>query len=199
MFLLLGAIANVVVAWVGTLASSVFLELRLVDAARLWSEIAPSDWPTWDADETDARTERSWGQSVDVVWSTASGGPHVVVSYRQGFPVRGLRGLLLWDSSGPRAVNAIYFDWSQVDPSSGRYSVLGYSPLWPGFVVNTVFYAAILWLLTLGPFTLRRLIRHKRGLCIKCGYDLRGAEHEVCPECGVGLSQEGVSIRPGGS
>ena len=30
----------------------------------------------------------------------------------------------------------------------------------------------------------RRLIRRKRGLCIKCGYDLRGTEHEVCPECG---------------
>ncbi len=55
----------------------------------------------------------------------------------------------------------------------------------PGFAINTVFYAAILWLLTLGPFTARRMIRRKRGRCIKCGYDLRGAEHAVCPECGV--------------
>ncbi len=55
-----------------------------------------------------------------------------------------------------------------------------------GFVFNTIFYAAILWLLTLGPFTARRMIRVKRGHCINCGYDLRGAEHEVCPECGSG-------------
>jgi len=57
-------------------------------------------------------------------------------------------------------------------------------PVWPGFAINTVFYAAILWLLTLAPFTARRMIRHKRGHCVKCGYDLRGAEHDVCPECG---------------
>ena len=57
-------------------------------------------------------------------------------------------------------------------------------PLWPGFAVNTIFYAAILWLLTLGPFTARRMIRRKRGHCIKCGYDLRGDVSSGCPECG---------------
>ena len=57
-------------------------------------------------------------------------------------------------------------------------------PIWPGFAINTIFYAAILWMLWLSPFVVRRVIRRKRGHCIKCGYDLRGAEHEVCPECG---------------
>ena len=60
-------------------------------------------------------------------------------------------------------------------------------PLWPGFAINTVFYATILWLLTLAPFTARRMIRRKRGHCIKCGYDLSHAEHKVCPECGEEL------------
>ncbi len=27
--------------------------------------------------------------------------------------------------------------------------------------------------------------RRAPGLCIKCGYDLRGADHKVCPECGA--------------
>ena len=27
--------------------------------------------------------------------------------------------------------------------------------------------------------------RIARNLCTKCGYDLRGTEHEMCPECGV--------------
>ena len=58
-------------------------------------------------------------------------------------------------------------------------------PIWLGFAINTIFYAAILWLLTFGPFAVRRLVRHKRGRCIKSGYDLRHAKHEVCPECGV--------------
>ena len=58
-------------------------------------------------------------------------------------------------------------------------------PVWPGFAINTLFYAAILWLIIPGPFVLRRLIRRRRGLCPACGYDLRHAEHEACPECGV--------------
>ncbi len=58
--------------------------------------------------------------------------------------------------------------------------------LWLGFAINTLFYAAILWLLILGPFTLRRLIRRRRGLCPACGYDMKHAEHDQgCPECGA--------------
>ncbi|MCZ6736067.1 MAG: hypothetical protein O7C65_09780 [Planctomycetota bacterium] len=57
-------------------------------------------------------------------------------------------------------------------------------PIWPGFAINTLFYAAILWLPIRGPFALRRLIRRERGLCVVCGYDLRHADHDACPECG---------------
>ena len=62
--------------------------------------------------------------------------------------------------------------------------VLPMIPIWPGFVINTIFYGAILSLLILGPFALRRLIRRNRGQCIKCGYDLRGDFSAGCPECG---------------
>jgi hypothetical protein len=65
-----------------------------------------------------------------------------------------------------------------------EYLIIPWRPQWPGFAINTIFYAAILWL-PFAPFVARRVIRHKRGHCIKCGYDLRGAEHEVCPECGA--------------
>ncbi len=58
-------------------------------------------------------------------------------------------------------------------------------PLWPGFAINTAFYAVLVWMLWLSPIVVRRVIRRKRGHCIKCGYDLRGAEHEACPECGA--------------
>lgn len=30
----------------------------------------------------------------------------------------------------------------------------------------------------------RRRLRRKRGLCVKCGYDLTGNESRLCPECG---------------
>jgi hypothetical protein len=58
-------------------------------------------------------------------------------------------------------------------------------PLWPGFAINTVFYAAVLWLLFAAPFALRKWRRIRRGLCRKCGYDLRGGHSATCPECGA--------------
>ncbi|MCH8166084.1 MAG: hypothetical protein IH889_10795 [Planctomycetes bacterium] len=73
-------------------------------------------------------------------------------------------------------------------PWWGDYAprILPLRPIWPGFAINTIFYAAILWLPIRGPFALRRHIRRKRGLCVACGYDLRHADHDACPECGAG-------------
>ena len=71
-----------------------------------------------------------------------------------------------------------WFSWS-----TGRELPL--RPIWPGFAINTVFYAVIVWLLWSSPFVARRMIRSKRGLCIKCGYDLRETSGD-CPECGWG-------------
>ncbi len=69
----------------------------------------------------------------------------------------------------------------------------GFRSTWPkalplriravGFMTNTAFYAALLWL-PFAPFAARRMIRRRRGRCVRCGYDLRGIQHDVCPECG---------------
>ena len=72
--------------------------------------------------------------------------------------------------------------------STATLRALPYIPIPLGSVVNTLFYATILWL-PFAPFQLRRYMRIKRGHCIKCGYDLRGTVHEVCPECGSGIIQ----------
>ncbi len=83
-------------------------------------------------------------------------------------------------------VFALNLDPDKVDaPNYSRdLRLLPLHPLWPGFAINTTFYAAILWM-PITPFVLRRHIRRKRGRCIKCGYDLSGAEHDACPECGA--------------
>ena len=75
--------------------------------------------------------------------------------------------------------NARLSPWSDV-----RFIPL--HPMWPGFAVNTVLYATILWLLICGPFALRRFIRLRRGLCPKCSYP--AGESPVCTECGKALS-----------
>ena len=70
------------------------------------------------------------------------------------------------------------------------YTVVPFLPIWKGLVLNTLLYAAILWLLILGQWTLHRMLRRKRGCCIKCGYDLRGDTSQGCPECGWGREAE---------
>jgi len=55
--------------------------------------------------------------------------------------------------------------------------------LWPGFAINTIFYAAILWLLFAIPGFARRRIRIKRGQCPACAYPI--GESPICTECGT--------------
>ena len=57
--------------------------------------------------------------------------------------------------------------------------------IWPGFAINTMFYAAILaggWLLFAAPLALRRRRRIKRGLCPACAYPIGSSDN--CTECG---------------
>ena len=65
-------------------------------------------------------------------------------------------------------------------------------PIWPGFAVNTLFYATVLWLLIPGPFALRRLIRRRRGLCLACAYPM--GESPTCTECGKPLPGRAVAV-----
>jgi hypothetical protein len=69
-----------------------------------------------------------------------------------------------------------------------RGTLLPWRPMWPGFAINTVFYAVIVWgcwLVLSVPFVLRRRRRIKRGLCPACAYPI--GESEVCTECGAAV------------
>jgi len=58
---------------------------------------------------------------------------------------------------------------------------------WKGFVGNSLIYAFVVGLPYFGYRKVRRIVRHRRGVCPVCGYDLRGSGVEVgCPECGWG-------------
>jgi hypothetical protein len=72
---------------------------------------------------------------------------------------------------------------------------LGVTPRLPtavfplGLLADTVFFGAIIGGLWSAPGLLRgrtRCSRRRRGLCVKCGYDLAGNTAAVCPECGWG-------------
>jgi hypothetical protein len=56
--------------------------------------------------------------------------------------------------------------------------------LFPGFVIDTLFYGAIWGGLWFGFAGGKRFIRSKRGRCPRCGYDLRGITQVGYSECG---------------
>ena len=99
---------------------------------------------------------------------------------RAGLPLRCLVGRLNSVSTGSEESEEYVGAWPL--PRQRKSPFLPLRPLWPGFALNTLIYAAILWLLIPGPFVLRRFLRVKRGLCPKCAYPM--GESGVRTECG---------------
>ena len=85
------------------------------------------------------------------------------------------RGLALPEGWLPQSGTA----WPVVDTPT----TLPLLPHFPGFAIDTAFYAGVSWLLIFAPFALRRALRRRRGRCTECGYEL--AMLETCPECGA--------------
>ena len=61
--------------------------------------------------------------------------------------------------------------------------------IWPGLLVNTLFYSAVLGLLLWGRGTLRGYWCHRRNRCRNCGYRLIGSRSCRCSECGFDVSE----------
>lgn len=100
-----------------------------------------------------------------------------------GVPFRALRIMHLESGTGEDLLIGIPMDDGSL-LGSPRYWPT--SVIWPGFIANTLLFAAVLLL----PATLFAMMRHAwrrlKGRCTNCGYDLRGApsDSEQCPECG---------------
>jgi len=62
-----------------------------------------------------------------------------------------------------------------------RLLPVGVLPL--AFLINTLCYATLLWLLICVPLALRRVLRRRRGLCGMCAYPVGASP--VCTECGA--------------
>lgn len=67
-----------------------------------------------------------------------------------------------------------------------RQPVLAWRPIWVGVTVNAAAYSLFWWVMLAAIDWMRRRSRMRRGLCVECGYDLKGVHKDVpCPECGV--------------
>ena len=222
LFLLLGAILNVAVAW----GCATWSALKLVSRPlvgpptevdqRWWQQVVPAGAaPRADAvwrsrgfgcDSLMILGDRS-GESFQedpsgyTLFFSVNAKIDQATLVRSGWPWRGGAGER-WDlgislgTSIPMVGHKVK-TWRDADLQTSAVSfdrltwlvgssfrLLPLRPIWPGFALNTLFYATILWPLIGGPFALRRVIRRKRGLCVSCGYDLRHADHNACPECG---------------
>ena len=104
-----------------------------------------------------------------------------------GWPLRALwaesLGVIVIDEGSRRRLSSQggYIDTGLPNWPGNHRRVLPLRPIWRGFAINTIFYAALLW----SPFVLRRWIRVRRGRCPACAYP-RG-ESAVCSECGRAL------------
>ncbi|MEQ9095993.1 MAG: hypothetical protein RIE32_06990 [Phycisphaerales bacterium] len=93
-------------------------------------------------------------------------------------------GIELWAAPRPSPVAS--------GGSPTRYAVtdrfaLPLLPIWPGFLLNTLLYALLLFIAWRLPGVLRRAVRRRRGRCVGCGYDRGGLDAgAACPECGAG-------------
>ncbi len=187
-FLLAGAVVNVAVAWgcarwpryIFSISSENSVALSFQDIA-WWNKHVS---PLFHRHAEFAFKRREVGIEASMFFSAATAQGHMsAIHIVSGWPARSLSGEF-WDSYAQGKPP----QWSErraVIVDLNRSFAVPLRPLWPGFTVNSLFYAGILWLLLPGPFTLRRLIRSRRGLCPACAYDLCHAEHEACPECGV--------------
>jgi len=70
------------------------------------------------------------------------------------------------------------------------FRVLPLRPIWPGFAINSLFYAAVLLAMFFAPFALRRMIRRRRGRCPACAYPV--GTSAVCTECGAAVVPHAV-------
>jgi hypothetical protein len=182
-FLLAGAVVNVAVAWgCNRLAPLPLLMFRPDSEAKFdWPRTVPDDWPSWpNYSEDDASVGRTELRAGTADWLY-----HLSV-LQSGLPLRSVEFHILQAISpdGRPPEQTLVAAWQ---PGTFVGGVLPLRPIWPGFFVNTLFYAAVLWLLIPGPFVLRRYLRVRRGLCPACAYP-RG-EADVCSECGGALPQ----------
>ncbi len=186
LFLVLGAIVNVAVAW---LCALTYWDMSYGETVYHTPEIAKDICMRYNpvASEVpvamfEGYDEISLGHRsvIAVANSGLSNEVYANVVYA-GWRSYSMRGIFRFANNAGDLRSIWLLPW---EPKHNAIAI-PLRPIWPGFAINTVCYAVIVWLLWSSPFAARRLVRRKRGHCIKCGYDLRGTSGGggVCPEC----------------
>jgi hypothetical protein len=196
--LLLGVIVNVAVAW----GIAQFAPRHLgLDGARVMTVLKMRVNPGGSSGyaKHESWSQRSFGSTIEAdVRDNGSlyiaDDEHIIATLRVGWPCRCL-------STRAEELNGVWSEHGLSVPLVMRHDLalwpeLPLCPVWPGFLVNTVLYALLLFPLVQIPSGMRRHIRRKRGRCPKCGYDLRGQPPETGPAAGAGCPECGWNRQP---
>lgn len=209
LFLVLGAVLNVAVAW--GFAASLQSKGKLVYYGRTTQHYPCWSWKRLEQTGTTIfasvveESERMRGYVIDgelwgdvppvetaglpswLVFRDPRATDAIAVSHvAHGWPFRAMRYWWTWyDASGGQpTVLPFHAIELSVDNRELR-TAIPLHPIFAGFAINTFFYATILWLFVRGPVVLRRVVRRRRGRCPACGYPV--GVSAVCTECGQPL------------
>jgi hypothetical protein len=206
--LVLGAVVNIGVAWwlnAATVGLQTTILLRDASAAaKGWPVAVPSAWESPDLWEKRASTgctetvvvsgalKNEYGSVISTSWI----GHQAVELEDVGWPMRALRSQRVGSFEGaPRGPlpSTTFASWRVGIVRSTAISALGVSgshvryipvfPIWTGFIANSVFFGATVWLAILGVPRLMRWNRRRRGRCPACAYPVGASP--VCTECGA--------------
>lgn len=193
--LLAGAILNIAVAWgcallsqTGTTSAQQMPEnvafallAKYAGAELTWNSPYGMHWKNFGVEVLTVQADAQTGHSESPT-STA-------LEVRYGWPALALcSGRWIPDTTKPQNMKVV--QGVKVPPLPRLGYDGGYlptSPLWRGMVINTLFYAAMVWMLIRGPFEAQRRWREWNGRCGACGYP-RGTS-SVCTECGADLTK----------
>lgn len=190
LWLSIGAILNVAFTWGVLLTSSEIAFPTTTKKEVPWPVEVPAHWPKQALSTT---TEHRWikdssayhyyGKEIRVTDTNIRSERGTVLLDDAGWPMRALRGWSMFGRPDIGHIHRFEFKGRDLDPGS---VYLPWLPLWPGFALNTLFYAAIAWGLWQVPLAIRRRRRRRLNRCGKCGYDRAGlAGDAACPECGA--------------
>lgn len=158
-------------------AGAIYVNVIGPEAARWgWPVSTPPDSEPWPA-VTQFSEWRSFGYRRRGAWSSEGGKTtHQMEVDDYGWPMAVVQRRQHW-----RPWNAP--KWNTVVPNDSGYQVR-----WVRLFINIALLSAVVCVPWLIWSRLFRMMRVRRGLCIDCGYDLRGTPVSGlgarCPECG---------------
>lgn len=137
-----------------------------VDSSALWTQF---------------RRETGWPvRSMETRYVTRTGLRTVQSRYLVGGPLNAPpSGPMSWSQWIDRGIR-----WPQaMSTPGGIIFTLPLRPIWPGFLMSSITWAAVMWGASRGIGALRRRQRLRIGQCVKCRYQVD--ELAICPECGA--------------